>query len=233
MLFSRPLASMFLIPVAACLFHAGCVKQQPPVEEKTPSDIPKRIQMLLSSVDELDKRAQQLPGEDDAANRKLVAPCFEALTRALPLIEGDYQRLRTLKTTQERLASPSATLASEPTIGQGLRATESLLRNLNRLVFDNDADLGKQIDAFQQKIIESDTVHDATYRVVTGQAIRGVAEITHQMTSKIVERAGTDGTPTTKPTTNPTANPTTNPTTAPATAPVSAPAPKPETPANP
>ena len=237
----RKFALVGLLPSAACLLYVGCAKTPRPdpmaTQTTRPSDVPNRLLELQRHVADLDTATRQLPGGTETTNRKIAETCFLELTKILPLIEGDYQSgeyvsgLRVLTTTREQLGSGSTEMATEPTIAQGLRAAERLLRNLDTFIFDKDAGILAQVDALHQKIIESDSAHGATQRAIAAQSFRAVSEICQQMTTSMVERAGTDGRPTTGPTTGPTTlpSPTPSPTAAPdAPSPTPTPAPAPD-----
>jgi hypothetical protein len=210
MTFTRSLAAWCIIPSAACLIFAGCAQKASTAstqkdDSQLAADTTSRVKEIQSRVSELDALSQQLPGANDQSNRKLVAEAFAGLTRILPLIEGDYQSgefrqgMRVLNSSREQLASGSPDLAAEPTVGQGLRAAERLLRNLNSFVFDNNADLTKSLDMLQKKVVELDTAHGPMNRVLAAQAFRTTTDILQQMSTALVERAGLEGAPTTNP----------------------------------
>ena len=118
--------------------------------------------------------------------------------------------------TRDQLKSSPADMPTEPPVIQGLFATEKLLASINTLTFDKDEEITKQIASLDQQITMLGNLHGAINRVQAGVAMRGVVDICRVMSSNLIERAGTSGTPTTGPATAPT----TGPATAPATAPV-------------
>lgn len=210
MTFTQMLAAWCIIPSAACLIFAGCAQKgslssTQKSDDSQLADNTARVKEIQSRVSELDILSQQLPGDTDQSNRKLVADAFAGLTRILPLIEGDYQSgefrqgMRVLNSSREQLTSGSRDLASEPTVGQGLRAAERLLRNLNSFVFDNNADIIKSLDTLQKKVVDLDTVHGPMNRVLAAQALRTTTDILQQMSTALVERAGLEGASTTNP----------------------------------
>jgi hypothetical protein len=137
--------------------------------------------------------------------------CFADLEAVLPLIAGQNpssefrQGMRVLESSRQQLTSGSTELASEPTIGQGLRAATRLLGTLNTFAFENDANIAKHLDVLQQRINQLDTAHGATNRVIASEAMRDTADVLQQMTNALADRAGleTGGKPTTNPATRP------------------------------
>lgn len=216
MAFSRSLATLCLLPATFGLMLTGCAKttstvgQQAAKEEpQLAADVTGRVREIQNRVNDLDAASQQLPGNSEQANRQMIEQCFGDLTRLLPMIEGDYQSgefrqgIRVLESARQQLASGSTDLASEPTIGQGLRASLRLLENLNSFVFGQDVEITKRIDVVRQKVDQLDTAHGPRNRVIASQAVRGTANVLQQMSAALVDRAGLDGKPTTNPATKP------------------------------
>ena len=217
MALSRALAVCCIAPAAACFIFAGCAARvasttQPRDDSQLAVSVPSRVREIQTRVIGLDTTSQQMPGANDQSHRQLVGQYFADLTRVLPLIEGEYQSgefrqgMRVLNSSREQLTAGSPDLASEPTIGQGLRAAERLLRNLNSFIFDNDAGITKNLDALQARINSLDTAHGAVNRVLSAQAIRTATEILQQMSTALAERSRVDA-PTTNPATKPEAAP--------------------------
>lgn len=220
MAFSRTLATFCLLPASYGLMLTGCAKtistvgQPVPVKEEPQlaSDVSSRVREIQSRVNDLNAASQQLPGNSEQSNRELVQQVFGDLTRILPLIEGEYQSgefrqgIRVLESARQQLASGSTDLASEPTIGQGLRASLRLLENLNGFVFGQDGEITKKLDVVRQKIDQLDTAHGPMNRVIASQAVRGTADVLQQMSNSLVDRAGLEGKPTTNPATKPDAS---------------------------
>ena len=222
MIRSRKLASYCLLSAAFCLFFAGCVQKASTVgqearreEPQLAADLTSRVREIQSKVTDFQTDAAALPGggantrEADAMHRRLMLQCFTDLTQVLPLIEGQYQSgefrqgMRILESSRQQLAGGSIDLAAEPTIGQGIRASLRLLQNLNTMVFSNDADITKRLDALRQKVNELDTARGSHTRVVAAQSMRGAADVLQQMAGVMADRAGIEGKPTTAPTTKP------------------------------
>jgi hypothetical protein len=130
---------------------------------------------------------------------------FGDLTQVLPLIEGDYksgefrQGIRILESSRQQLAAGSPDLAAEPTIGQGVRASLRLLQNLNAMVFANDPEITKRVDALKQKVDELDSAKGGMNRVVAAQSMRSAADVLQQMAGVMADRAGIEARPTTRP----------------------------------
>ena len=214
MAFSRSFATLCLLPATFSLMLTGCAKttstvgQQAAKEEpQLAADVTGRVREIQNRVNELDAASQQLPGNSEQANRQMIEQCFGELTRLLPLIEGDYQSgefrqgIRVLESARQQLASGSTDLASEPTIGQGLRASLRLLENLNSFVFGQDGEITKRLDVVRQKVDQLDTAHGPKNRVIASQAVRGTASVLQQMSAALVDRAGLEGKPATNPAT--------------------------------
>jgi hypothetical protein len=167
---------------------------------------------VQARVAQLQIDAAQLPGETDADQRRLMQKVFSDLVGVLPLIAGSSptsefrQGLRVLDVSRQQLATGSTEMATEPTIGQGLRATDRLLVNLNATVFENNPDLAKRLGALGQSIDELDTAHGATNRLLATHVVRMTVDVLQQMANIMADRAGIEGLkPTSAPTTNPAA----------------------------
>jgi hypothetical protein len=214
MAISRTLGVSCLIPAVACIFHAGCVANkaattQPPATQATEvqtADMSSRIGQIQTQVSQLDSISQLLPGATEKENREMVGRYFDGLAKVLPQIVGDYpssgfrQGLRVLTSSHDQLASGSADLSTEPTIVQGVRSTERLLRNVNAIIFDNDAEITKNLDTLLRRVSGMDMAHGAMNRVLAAQALRESTTILQQMSVSMAERAGTgSGAPATKP----------------------------------
>jgi hypothetical protein len=212
----RPLA-LFCVLAGSSLAFGGCSNKarsaeqpsqaQPPSQEaQLAAEAINRIHEIEYRVKAFEAASNLLPGETEAQNRRMMQESFSSLTQILPLIEGPSpssefrQGMRVLDTSRQQLASGSTNLATEPTIGQGLRATSRLLANINNLVFGSDPAIGKRIDAVQQRVDQLDTAHGGMNRVVAAQAMRETAGVLRQMSSALADRAGLEGP---KPTTNP------------------------------
>src|SRR5258708_4170954 len=165
----RKLGSFRVVASAALLLIGGCAskktstlgQQQPrPIEEPqlAASEVAGRVPDLQSRINALEADANQLPGQGAnrhaaaTAPRQLMQKCFADLEAVLPLIAGQNpssefrQGMRVLETSRQQLASGSAEMASEPTIGQGLRAATRLLGTLNTFAFENDANIAKHLE---------------------------------------------------------------------------------------
>jgi hypothetical protein len=181
-------------------------------EPEIASQVAGRVRDVQSRVAELQVDAAQLPGETDADQRRSMQKLFSDLGGVLPLIAGPSptsefrQGLRVLDASRQQLATGSTEMATDPTIGQGLRATYRLLVNLNATVFENDADLAKRLGALSQTIEQLDTAHGATNRLLATYVVRQAVDVLQQMANVMADRAGIEGTrPSTAPTTNPAA----------------------------
>lgn len=218
MAFSRTLATLCLLPASYGLLLTGCAKTMstvgqpvvaPKEEPQLAADVSSRVREIQNRVNQLDAASQLLPGNSEQANREMIQQYFGDLTRILPLIEGDYQSgefrqgIRVLESARQQLASGSTDLASEPTIGQGLRASLRLLENLNSIVFSQDGEITKRLDVVRQKVDQLDTAHGPMNRVIASQAVRGTADVLQQMSISLIDRAGLEGKPTTNPATKP------------------------------
>jgi hypothetical protein len=181
-------------------------------EPEIAAQVAGRVRNVQARVAQLQVDAAQLPGETDADQRRLMQMVFSDLAGVLPLIAGPSptsefrQGLRVLDVSRQQLATGSTEMATEPTIGQGLRATDRLLVNLNATVFENNPDLAKRLGALGQSIDELDTAHGATNRLLATHVVRMAVDVLQQMANIMADRAGIEGMkPTTAPTTNPAA----------------------------
>jgi hypothetical protein len=217
----RMLAVTCALPAVACVLHAGCVANKPATTQPAATqaadmqmaDMNSRLQQIQMQVANLDGISQQLPGDTDKENRQMVASYFEGVAKVLPQIVGESpssefrQGLRVLSSSHDQLASGSADMTSEPTIVQGVRSTERLLRNVNTIIFDSDAQITKNLDALLQKLSAMDRVHGPMNRVIVAQALRGSTMILKQMSVAMSERAGVYGQANGGPATRPAAIP--------------------------
>src|SRR5688572_3717304 len=142
-----------------------------------------------------------LPMRNDEQNRKQIAQAFEAAGRLLSTLEGSQptgafrQQLRIIDTTRQRLASASQSLAIEPTINAGLRATYNALVGLRMNQFGNDADVADRIDTLRARIDDLDTVRGPMHRLVVAQAFRGAGDVVDAMAKSLETRAGNEQAP--------------------------------------
>ena len=206
MTYSRTLAS-FLLLTAAGLLSAGCAPVQKSCQcgKGSPAaDVSVRLERIQNHVRILNGITWELPGATDPANRAAVAACFSELTEILPLIEGDERSsefrvgIRILQDARAQLTAAGPDQSVEPVISSGLRATERLLRGLNRSHFDNDAAMTKQLDVLQKKVGELDTSHDSMNRVYAAQTLRNTTSILEQMSASLMERSGIETKPAAK-----------------------------------
>ena len=166
------------------------------------ADIPTRMNDLNTHVVRLASISSELPGANAGEHARLSGAAIDEMLTILPIFEGDVptanflQSLRTLKISKEMLNSPTT---AEPGMNQALIACEIALRNINKLVFDNNADTIKSLDEVRKRQQELDTVHEGTARVVQGQVLRQLTGVTQTMTGALTEKAGTDGKATTTP----------------------------------
>ncbi len=216
---SRALRRLLLVPAAFALFLAGCTKttsqvgqkaqEQPKDEPQLAADVGGRVRDIIGKVQKLQETSSQLPGDTADEHRRLMHESFAALTQILPLMEGDQQSgefrqgLRILDSSRQQLAGASKGLAVEPTVGQGLRAAVRLIGDVNRVVFNNDAQITKSLDGLQQRVDELDSVHGPLNRVVASQSMRQTAALLQQMSATLAERAGVESKPAAAPAAKP------------------------------
>jgi hypothetical protein len=182
-------------------------------EPEMAAQVAGRVRDVQARVAGLAVDAAQLPGEADADQRHLMQKVFADLGGVLPLMAGPSptsefrQGLRVLEASRQQLATGSVERATDPTIGQGLRATFRLMVNLNVTVFENDVDVAKRLTALSQTIEELDTAHGATNRLLATYVVRQTVDGLQQMANLMADRAGLEGMkpPATAPTTNPAA----------------------------
>ena len=197
------ISTLALMAMTGCMTpEAKKVDTQYSVPYTLPADIPTRMNDLNTHVVRLASISSELPGANAGEHAGLSGEAIDEMLTILPIFEGDVptanflQSLRTLKTSKEMLNSPTT---AEPGMNQALIASEIALRNINKLVFDNNADTIKSLDEVRKRQQELDTVHEETARVVQGQVLRQLTGVTQTMTGALTEKAGTDGKATTTP----------------------------------
>ena len=207
--FSNKLRTMSAMSVLGILAVTGCTPQPKPDTDITKdvaytlnADIPSRISDLTSHVTALSGIVGQLPGPNAGEHARLGVAAIDEMLQILPVFEGDQPTtdfvgsLQVFKQCKITLSNPDT---AEPGFNQSLICAETALRNINKLVFDNNADTVKSLDSVRMAMAELDAVHGATARVVQGQISRQISSVIQVMTAALIEKSGTDGKPVAKP----------------------------------
>jgi hypothetical protein len=200
-----------LVLSASALLAVGCAtknttvgdkakgtEQPAPQQAQTAGDATGRVRDIIAKVGTLQQSTEDLPGSTEGDNRQLMEKCFGDLLAVFPLMEGDYQSgefrqgMRILDSSRQQLASGSKDLATEPTIGQGMRATVRLLVDVNNVVFNNDEQMTKKLDDLRKQVEELDAVRGPMSRVVAARGMRDATSVLQQMATSLAERTGVE-----------------------------------------
>ena len=228
------------VAALACLVGGGCAKQPPvptsPVSHplRTTPDPVVRVQTLSRLSDSLARTANQLPGTDARAHRRLMADIFAQLEEILPILQGPgggaefREQLQIIRDAQAELATGPLDLPPEPTIDTGLRAARDALSSIARQPYYSQADLTPLFDQLASRINELDTVRGPLHQVATAEAVDVLKQIISKMSDALGQTLAAQNAlpessrPTAGPTSEPTpsaaepAPPATGPTTEPA-----------------
>jgi hypothetical protein len=212
-----PMKSVALLALAI-LVGAGCVKTQstiaahPPRPNPAPqvaADPTVRVQTLGRLADTYARTSNELPGDNAAQHRQLMASIFAQLEEILPILEGPNpgaefrQQLQIVRDAQAELASGPRDLSSEPTIDTGLRAGRDALLGIAQRGFYDQASLTPLFNRLAVKINELDTVRGPLHQVVTGDAVAVTSQIISGMADTLTHRLAEQTPPTSAPATGP------------------------------
>ena len=203
MMYTKKSCGLGLTVVLGSAWLTACAPQPKPVVDpmqdvsyKLPEDIPTRIRDLQTHVVALASVSFQMPGATREDHARLAGNAFDELLQVLPTFEGDQpteefnQSLRVIKQSKSMLATPSLI---EPAVTQGLIASESSLRGINRLVFANNPEFAKQLDETHVAVSSIDSFHEAQARLGQAAVLKKITAVAQDMTAALVEKAGIDG----------------------------------------
>jgi hypothetical protein len=168
------------------------------------------VQTLSRLADTYGRTSNELPGDNPAEHRRIMAEIFAQLQEILPILEGPNpgaefrQQLQVVRDAQAELASGPQDLSPEPMIDTGLRAGRDALSSIAQASYYDQTSLTPLFGKFSEKINELDTVRGPLHQVVTGEAVALSSQIVSSMADTLSRRLA-DQTPTSAPTTAPAA----------------------------
>jgi len=152
------------------------------------------VQTLGRLADTLARTSNQLPGQDSADHRRLMAYVFGQLEEILPNLAGPNpggefrEQLQIIRDSQGELATGPQDLSPEPTIDTGLRAARDALAATAQAGFYSRADLTPLFDQLGAKINNLDTVRGPLHQLVAGEAVGLISQIISKMADVIGQR---------------------------------------------
>jgi hypothetical protein len=201
-----------LAALAMLVCPSGCMKRAstlgPTTQDNSGSQMEtsanQRLVGMNATADEIVKQSQSLPGRNEDEHRQLMAQTFAGFASILPsFVQGTEpngafrQQLEIIESTRAQLAGESQKLSVKATIDTGLRAVHNALTGIYREQFYEQTEVATALDALRARIDELDTVRGPSHQFVAGQAAQQSAGVIKQMTTILLQRAGT-----TLPTTN-------------------------------
>ena len=210
-----PIADCRLAAIAAVLLLActGCPKRQSSMSKppevnpgpKVEASAEARANELAELAGRFEETARRLPGPTPEEDRRIVQQAFAELAHVLPILYGPNptgafrQQLRIVENSRSQLAASTRGLASEPTIGTGLRAAHDSLAGLvTRGYFDQEK-LGQTMDRLGSTLSSLDAVRGPAHRAAVADAFVLTSQAIRQMSDALTERLTDGNAPQTRP----------------------------------
>lgn len=169
------------------LLAAGCAHKAKPAPTTTQralslqQQVHQRVRTLNRAVDQFQKQANALPGEDDMAHRKIMRGAFGALAEALPVLVGPNPsgafrlQLRSIESARDQLTDNPA-LSPEPIEDAGLRAAVAAMERISHEDFYQHSPARHPIDQLRMALRPLDRTSGPLHRLAVRDVVRQMSD---------------------------------------------------------
>jgi hypothetical protein len=190
--------SQFVAVNVIALVMCGCSpkKQSTHVPQPNPSsremsDVDARLDEMEKHSAELTAVTKELPGRDQAEDRKLLSDSFDRAASMLTLLMGPRpqgafrQQLRIIDKVRQDIRAGST---SDATVDSGMRAVFNALVGIRERLFPADARVSAQLDTLRDRVADLDSVRGPLHRVAVADAFQSAAAVVETMRTELADR---------------------------------------------